>query len=135
MQNQLLPVTEEEKELLNYQPDFERLWKCFMETEKRGLGKRGRKKPARAVFDRINPDAALFRQMIEALRYQAASKLYDKRTSKDGFFEPFQHCERWLRNETWNDLPVTPEQEEQNRFEEIRKKHTDRSWHDGNVQT
>jgi len=113
-------------QITDYRPNFERLWKCFIELEKRGLGKRGNKKRAKAQYDKLVVTQSVFRAMIEGLRIQARSKLDEKYSTK--FCESFQHAERWIRDRSWEDLPVTQDEESNQKLQEIIQKHTDRSW-------
>lgn len=97
-----------------------------METESRGLGKRGNKKRAKAQFDKLLATESIFRSMIEGLRVQARSKLDEKYST--GFCESFQHAERWIRDRSWEDLPVTQEEKQAHKYQKIIDKHMDRSW-------
>lgn len=113
-------------QITDYRPNFERLWKCFIELESRGLGKRGNKKRARAQWDKLLVTQDMFRAMIEGLRIQGRSKI-DERYST-GFCESFQHAERWIRDKSWQDLPVTQAEKADQRYQEVIAKHLDRSW-------
>lgn len=97
-----------------------------MELERRGLGKRGNKKRARAQWDKLVLTQNVFRAMIEGLRVQGRSKL-DERYST-GFCESFQHAERWIRDRSWEDLPVTQAEKADEKYQAIIHKHMDRSW-------
>lgn len=85
----------------SYPEDFEKLWLCFYETEKRGLGKRGSKAEAYNAWKNIDLDVDV---MIDALREQARHKIKERRA--DRRWDPFKHVCRWLKYRCWEDAPV-----------------------------
>ena len=110
---------------MDYPEEFETLWRCFAETEKLGLGKRGNKVEAYRAFKSARIDVDI---MLDALQKQAKAKLNDKKHGR--FFDPFKHACRWLKYECWNDevieetQPINIESMVQKKLDQI----TDRSW-------
>ena len=85
----------------NYPEQFERLWKAFDVVASLGLGEKGSKKLAFAAFKAKNIEDGDVDYLINRLNLQAAIK-QDKRAV--GQFDPdFQHVERWIRNERFDD--------------------------------
>ena len=82
--------------------DFEKLWLSFDQS----LGDKGSKKKALEQFKKLKPDPELFTKILSAVVAQVENK---RELSRRGVFVPaFQHVERWLKNERWNDELSTP---------------------------
>ena len=81
----------------SYPASFERLWNGF-DTE---YGEKGSKKAAFEVFrvKEINSEDVDF--ILERYRQQLASKKQQR--ANGAFWCSFQHVERYLRNERWED--------------------------------
>ena len=120
-----------------YSEEFENLWKLFGRFQKSGLGNRGSKKRAHEQFKRLpdNHDPLTWARLIGgAAMKQAREKLNAKMRGE--WFERFQHLERYIKNERWEDsegldelLPFEADNEllTDQRNEKIAQL-TDRSW-------
>lgn len=84
--------------------DFEKFWSIFPNSE---LGGKGSRKRAMSEFLKLSPGKVTLETLIAAVTKQAEYKLFMK--SKGEFVPQFQHVERWIKNERWND--EIPEQQ------------------------
>jgi len=81
---------------MDYSPLFERLWNTFDPK----LGVKGSKPRAYTQFQKLRTDV---QEIISKLEAQIQNKRIIKQ--RGGFTAPFQHVERYLRNERWKDDP------------------------------
>lgn len=93
----------------SYPDEFERLWTAFGAVTLQGLGEKGSKKLALAAFKAKKIEANDIDYLINRMQDQIEAKL-DRRAA--GLFDPdFQHLERWIRNERFDDEICRPTQQ------------------------
>lgn len=80
-----------------YPDDFERLWNAFDPV----YGEKGSKKRAYEVFKNMEISGADVSFIINQYNHQVTIKRNLKLQGE--FASPFQHVERYLRNERWED--------------------------------
>lgn len=103
--------------MTNYSDQFAELWNAFTED----YGKKGVKKLAYAQYRKINPDHELHDAMVLAVLDQQLER--DEHKLRGIWMENFQHVERWLKNERWED-EIRRFEPQQNMVDSL----TDRSW-------
>jgi len=81
---------------MEYSPLFEKLWNTF-DSE---FGAKGSKPKAYNAFNKLRTDVE---EIISSYQRQLQNKKLIKH--RGGFTAPFQHVERYLRNERWRDDP------------------------------
>ena len=75
---------------------FEKFWKLYPIK----IGK----KKSKEIFLSIKMDEEMFKFIYNSLNKQVKYKLY--MDSIDDFYPRFKHCQRWLKNEEWdNEVP------------------------------
>jgi len=90
----------------NYPEHFERLWRAFDEVPLSNLGEKGAKNKAFEAFQakKINEDDTEY--LINKLQDQIEAKQARRLTGE--FVPQFQHLERWIRNERFDDQISKP---------------------------
>jgi len=91
------PITNNQINRRSQEEKFSSLWNQFDSS----LGDKGSRKNALKEFSKLSPDDSLLTEMLSAVQRQSAYKREVRRTG--AFVENFQHVERWLRNERWQD--------------------------------
>jgi hypothetical protein len=81
--------------------DYPALFATLWDNWPSGYGDKGSRKNAEAAFLKLKPDKELFAAMLRARDAQARDKA--ARALQGAFVAPFQHVERWIKNQRWTD--------------------------------
>lgn len=82
-----------------YPKAFDEFWDTFDKS----YGSKGSKPRALAEFRRLKVDNGDLEMLMSKVIEQQFEKDQQRLNSINGFFEPFQHVERWLKNGRWEE--------------------------------